>query len=104
MDTIFAVTLHHAPECQCLLEGGLHVSGALFFLSGTLVFVAIAQGMTLDHLALVARAACILGTYRTQAIREMVLGRLSLLGHDIVNWLPPQSFGEGHSACPGASA
>lgn len=53
------------------------MSGALVFTSGAMVFAAATQGIPLDHLASVARGACISGPYRTVIIKETVLGRLS---------------------------
>lgn len=54
------------------------MSAALVFSSGTLVFAAATQGIPLDHLGLVARGACILGSYWTVIIKETVVDRLSL--------------------------
>ena len=55
----------------------LYISGIPVFASGTLVFVAAAQGISLD--CLVARD--VPGSPRTVTIRDTVLGRLPLPGH-----------------------
>lgn len=44
-------------------------------------FVAAAQGIPLDLLALVARGACVPGSHRTVTIGERVLGRVPSPGH-----------------------
>ena len=79
-------------------------------MSSALVFVAAALGIPLDHLALVARGACIPGSHATVAIGEMVHDRLPPPGHCTGSALrhdpfPPWSFCEGGLfACPGALA
>ena len=48
--------------------------GELLYTSGTMVFAASTQGIPLDHLALVARWACVPGSHRTVTTGESVLG------------------------------
>lgn len=65
------------------------------------------QRMPLNHLALVAREVCILGSHGTVAIEETVLDRLPSPGHFADRRLrhTAQSFCEGGLfACPGALA
>lgn len=59
------------------LEGELFsMSGIPVFTSNALVFMASAQGLPLDHLALAARGACILGSHWMLTIGKEVLGCL----------------------------
>lgn len=51
------------------------------FLSRALISTAAAQGMPLDHLALVARKACVSRSHQTITIGERVLGRLPSPGN-----------------------
>ena len=62
-----ALSLCHTPKCLCLLEGSSHSSGDL-------VFVAAAQGRTLDHLALVASRSVLLGPTGLYLERRFLAG------------------------------
>ena len=46
------------------------MSGALVFMSGALMLVAVTEGMPLDCLAVVASGACVPKPHRTATIRE----------------------------------
>ena len=48
----------------------LHVLGTLIFISDGIDFVAAAQGMSHDYLALVKRGGCIPGSHGTETIRK----------------------------------
>lgn len=73
------LSLYHAPEHQHLLKmSSSTCSGIPVFISGALVFMATAQGIPLDHLALVARGSCVPDSHWMVTIGEAVLG-----------WLPP---------------
>lgn len=71
------------PRVPVLLRGVCYVHGAHVFISGAAILAAVAWGMSLDYLALVARRACVLGSHRTVAIEEKVLGRLPAPTHCI---------------------
>lgn len=64
------------------------------------------QGMSLDHLALEARSACVLGYHGTVIIQETVLGQLPLQRHRADSRLkhPPSLCERSLFACPGALA
>ena len=82
-------------------RGALCASGPVVCTSGAPGFVTDALGIALDHLALVAREACVPDSCETAAVGEMVLGRLpppehctnSVLRHSAGSW----SFCEGAS-------
>ena len=50
------------------------MSGAPVFMSGALVFVTSAQGITVDHLALVAMGTWFPGSHRTVTKRQLLAG------------------------------
>lgn len=54
----------------------LHMSGALVFMSGALMLVAVTEGMPLECLAVMASGACVPESHRTATIRERVLSSL----------------------------
>lgn len=59
MGAVFLLSLEW-PECPYLSEGMfLHMSGALVFMSGALMLVAVTEGMSLECLAVVASGACV---------------------------------------------
>ena len=59
----------------------LHMSGALVFMSGALMLVAVTEGMPLECLAVVASGACVPKSHRTATIRERVLSIQPHLRH-----------------------
>ena len=84
------------------------MSGALVFTSGALVFVAATQGTPSDHLALVAREACIPRYHETVTTGETVHSKLPCSEHytnSRVKYNPTQSFCErGLVVCAGSLA
>lgn len=81
MNDIFILFLYCAPECQYHLERSLHISGVPIFTSGALDFMAAAQGMPLDYLALVVRMSCVPGSHRTVTIEEIVPKKLYIFAY-----------------------
>lgn len=73
--------LCHTPEHHYLPEGNIYTRLVPQFLLPVPVFAAAAQGMPLDHLALMARRVCIPGSHGTLTIGDRVLGRLPPPGH-----------------------
>lgn len=59
----------------------------LVFIAGDLVLAVADQGIPLDHLALVAKGACVPGSHGTVTIGEMGCDRLLPLGHHTDSWL-----------------
>ena len=74
MGTIFAFSLCHAPEVQCLLEGNTYMCLVPQFLHLVPWFLWLPpQGIPLDHLPLTVRRAYVPGSHGTVTVEEQFL-------------------------------